>query len=386
MRIIIRPAVAALLAAMFLVAVVPPATVAQPKSTAAGSSGVIDAALLFLNIVNSARAVGMGAAAVNLVDEQSGLYNPATLGLFHLRRHAGFSAPIATNWLPHVIGSDLDLTTFAISGGHAVEFGDPDESHQPRVALALGYSRLKLDYSSDGNSYDKADIISIAASFEYYARIGLGFNHKRIRSKLFPGGYEVVGKANAVDYALAVELPILDLIEKPAAPTRAVTYEFTPSFAYVRANNGDDIEYPDAAQEDPLPRTSRTGVGLKFGASSGRASIGSLLLVHEWQEDLVGDNATVTKFGAELGVLGTLFLRGGKYDDPDGQIDNSTYGLGLRAGGLITWLAHRNHIDPDSRLVRWVDGGFDVAFDYGRYDNGHSLISGTNFYSLRISI
>ncbi|MCC6962901.1 MAG: hypothetical protein IT585_06585 [candidate division Zixibacteria bacterium] len=399
MRITIRPALVAVLAAMFVFSTVQTAPAVQSTSTAAGAGDATDAGVLFLGIVNSARAVGMGAATVNLVDEESGLYNPAALGLFHLQRNAGFSAPIATNWLPNVIGGGLNLTTFAVSGGYAVEFGDPDGPNQPRVALALGYSRLKLDYlegprgvpGSTGvgeeDFYDKADLFTVAGALEYYARIGLGFTHKRIRSYLGPEGYDIVGKANASDYAVAVELPIVDLVGTTPAPNRAVNYDFTPSFAYVRANNGDDIEYPDAAQEDPLPKLSRTGIALKLGAASGRASIASLLLVHEWQKDLVGsDAATIKKFGAEFGVLGSLFIRGGKYNDDDGQTDTYTYGLGLRAGGIIAWLARRSHIDPNSRLVRWVDSGFDVAFDYGRYDKGSSLISETNFYSLRVSI
>ncbi len=398
MRLTICPALVAVLAAMFVFSAVQTAPAVQSTSTAAGAEAASSAAVGFLTIVNSARAVGMGAATVNLVDEESGLYNPAALGLFHLKRNAGFSAPIATNWLPNVIGGGLNLTTFAVSGGHAVEFGDADDPRQPRAALALGYSRLKLDYLEgprgvpgetglwEEDFYDKADLFTVAGAFECYARIGLGFTHKRIRSYLGPEGYDIVGRANAFDYAVAVELPIIDLVGTTPAPNRAVSYEFTPSFAYVRANNGDDIEYPDAAQEDPLPKLSRTGIAVKLGAASGRASIASLLLVHERQKDLVGDSEAIKKLGAELGILGSLFVRGGKYKDEDGQIDTYTYGVGLRAGGIIAWLAHRNHIDAQSRLVRWVDSGFDVAFDYGRYDKGPSPISGTSFYSLRVSI
>ena len=58
-----------------------------------GQEKVGTAGSFLLNLVNSARANGMGACAIDLVSEESGLYNPGRVGLFHLDKTVGVSFP-----------------------------------------------------------------------------------------------------------------------------------------------------------------------------------------------------------------------------------------------------------------------------------------------------
>jgi hypothetical protein len=153
-----------------------------------------DAAVLFLLITNSARINGMGGCAINVVDEQSPLYNPGALGLFHLDKLFSVSFPNSTDWLPS-IDPDLKIKSFAVSGGgSARRITSVDTDYD--FAVGLAYSSLEADYgemnitdhfgNTIGRSHniDKADYYSAGLGIELYARLGIGVSLKKIRSNL----------------------------------------------------------------------------------------------------------------------------------------------------------------------------------------------------------
>ena len=138
------------------------------------------------------------------------------------------------------------------------------------------------------------------------------------------------------------------------------------SFAKATQNKKDAyLLYPAEAAADPVPRVRKTGWGM-------RASLGSSSWVHQtlvgWDlaclepslqpmlslglavdrsqlsagfpgQREVTKGRSITTLGVELSAGRILTLRGGRIDDPDGDIIGYTYGVGLgieigKAGGF----------------------------------------------------
>ncbi len=360
----------------------------------------IGTAVPFLMIVNSARAVGMGGAVVNQVDGESGLYNPGALGIYQLSSRASVNFPIGTTWLPE-LSNDLSVTTFAASAGQSFLVADGSAGVAPRVAIALGFSRLKIDYadaqrgvpgiasaaSREDNS-EKVDCFTVAAALDYFARIGVGYTGKRIGSTL--DQFSETAKGNAYDLGALLEVPIMKVIAGSGTTARRSSktwFEVTPSVAYVEANRGDDFGYPDAVFSDPLPRINRSGVAARLAANRGRASYVSLLATHEVESDKAGDWPDIKKSGVELGVMGTLFIRTGNLDDPGSGFDIATMGFGVSSAGVVRWLVESGKLRASSAWRSGFWDRFNVVFDMGWYDHrSDAPIANTKFYRLAVTI
>lgn len=358
-------------------------------------------AVPFLRIVNSARAVGMGGAVVTQVDGESGLYNPGALGVFQLDSRGAVNLPIATTWLPK-LPSKREVSTFAASAGQAFVVADESAGVAPRVAVALGYSCLKLDYPDTPRGYpgtalaalrtdleDKADLITVAVAFDYFARIGIGYTHKRIRSTLSEFGG--TAKGNGYDLGALLQVPILEVAgigsERAQGRGSITWFEFTPAFAYVEANRGEPLGYPDAVNSDVFPRFNRTGIALRMAANRGSAEYATLVAAHEVEIDKAGNWPDIKNSGLELGLMGALFIRAGNHDDRGGEIDISTMGFGVRASGLIRWLVETGKLKASSPWKRRFLNRVDLVFDMGWYDhNNDAAISDTKFYRLAVTI
>ena len=157
-----------ILAAALLVSVLftPLVFAAELSSAVNTRSHASEAAVLVLQIVNSARAAGMGNCVVNLADEGAPLYNPGALGVFHLNKYIGTSLPLNSEWLPEVIGT-IKLRSVAFSGGFAIPLRRTKSGIAPRMALAAAYSRVKLSFGSAnlGSSEPAAYLMRILKSF-----------------------------------------------------------------------------------------------------------------------------------------------------------------------------------------------------------------------------
>ncbi len=356
------------------------------------ASSLDDAVVTTLRIVNSARGVALGGAVVNLVDEESPHYNPGAVGIFHLHKYFAVTSPNSTQWLPEMPTSDFELAKFSVSAGYALSFGDKSNYHRPRIALAAAYSRFKCDYgtipiddSQITSPYDKADGYTIAAGIEYYLRAGFGYTHKTIKSDLSMPFYSMVGTADASDYGILVELPIAEILRRTdvadSPQTGVLEFEFTPSVAYVKANDGDDFKYSGVFFKEPLPTTSKTGLALKTGIKRNQLPLATLLLVYESEKELYNDDRKSNRRGVELGLYDVFYARLGKLEDGFGELHPYTFGFGISVGGLLTWLESRDVLHRGDILRR-----VDLNFDYAQYEGGDHTLAGTKIYRLRLSI
>jgi hypothetical protein len=360
-----------------------------PYPVQAESEDISNAAVQFLLANNSARSSGMGGTIVSLVDEQSPLYNPGALGLLHMNKLATISLPNSTKWLPG-LADDIRMKTFSISAGVSKNLLRPGSIGKFNAGIAVAHSKMKLDLGrvvrtspgspeiiADFDIYDKADWYSAAVGVDYYLRLGLGFTHKKIRSVLgdIGSGSEVgavEASGTAYDIGVIVELPLGSLLREPgdvAQPDESrLLVDVTPSFAYVRANKGDDIAYLDAAQPDPLPLFNRTGISLFLELKSRAMQLGSARISWESEKLLVGETDRMIKYGVEAGLGGTLFLRAGSFDLNGSGNNISTFGLGFRLHGIISLLRAGRHPQNDNTLTEYLFEHLDISFDYAKHE------------------
>jgi hypothetical protein len=231
---------------------------------------------------------------------------------------------------------------------------------------------------------------------EYYVRIGVGYTYKRVTSRLFShrGSVETVvvdGKATAHDFGVAAELPIGELISSGVQANqtskRNLGFALTPSLAMTIVNMGDDIRYKDVAQTDNLPKARRLGMSVYSAIKIGKATLGSLLLAVEEEKDLFGDKNKMQKRGVELGILGMVCLRAGKYDDDAGEIHINTYGAGFSLGGAIALLEGLEVLRLKDNFLGRTISNLDLTFDYARYDDDpNQALSNTEFIGIRLSL
>ncbi len=362
------------------------------------------AGVLFLNISHSARANGMGQCVVNMVNEESVLYNPGSLGLLHLQKIFAITAPAKTKWLPELT-DDFNTTTFNASGGVSRHWLSHGANSDLNYAASVAYSRTKLDYGKiyvgayEGTenlsieAYDKADMYSAAVGVEYYFRIGIGYTYKKIVSHLtsFSGGHgsSLGGKATAHDIGAILELPIGKILTDKwngGNSERTFGFELTPSVAYAKLNTGDPFTYPQAAQSDRLPKISRVGLSIYSSLKVREATAISVQFASETEKELYGSDVSVKKWGLEIGLLGIGYVRTGKYNLDNGRMNFDTDGFGLSLNGAILWLENVNLLKLGDGFTGRTVRSFDLSYDYAKYpllDN--MALSGTKFARLRLS-
>ena len=106
-----------------------------------------DPEMYFLVITNSPRAAGMGGCIVNMVGDQSALYNPGALGIYHLDKNIAISAPFKTEWLPKLSDGELKLKTYNLSAGVSLNQIMPDPLREFNLGVGVAWSRIEMDYS-----------------------------------------------------------------------------------------------------------------------------------------------------------------------------------------------------------------------------------------------
>lgn len=351
------------------------------------------AALPFLNLVNSARANGMGACTIDLVNEESALYNPGGVGLFHLDKTIAVAWPQSTKWLPELT-SDLRLKSYTLSAGMSSQRLHWGKNPLLNVSLAFAFSRLDLDYGSPSTEFvssarDRADCYTIAVGADYLIRVGIGYTYKRITEDVteswYPEGpsYSSSFVANGEDVGITVELPLWrvwrskhpkSLLEPPPA------VQITPRYTYVVANGAQGGEM--------LPQKYHKGLSLHAKYVRNGLSAVDLTLVGEIEKPHVSEGKLL-KGGVELGLLEVCYLRIGRFkDDPleSGGTDINTLGIGFSLNGLIKYTRIIEHLHPSTRL-RWLLANLDVRFDYAHYGGEENqYFHDTRFCGLAVSL
>lgn len=369
-------------------------------------AGLSEAAVLFLVISNSPRANAMGISPITFVDPQSVPYNPGAMAILHLDRVAAVTFPSTEQWLP-TLADDLYLKSYNFSAGASWRLLT-GKGGRFNASLGLGYSRHELSLGTQtrvdefGNilgefeTYEAADLYTGSVAIQYYAKIGVGYTHKKISSVL---GYQGAGaepgaasaEATAVDWGLYAELPLSQWWTRPSdvegSERYAWTFELTPGMAYVNANSGDDISYIDAAQADPLPQLERIGASVYAAANVGYAVALSTRVV--WQQDrsLVGSTEPATQGrGTEVGLLGMMYYRWGRYEDDEGQVHINTEGFGLRLSGLVKWVGLLSGREQGGGVIGYLRDHLDFTYDHAEYteDDG-GPVDGTDFACFTLS-
>jgi len=339
----------------------------------------------FLRIANSPEANGMGTCVVNQVNEESAYYNPGSLGLFHLDKVIAVTFPSNTKWVPD-LADGARFKTWHASGGVSDRLITGRSEGRFNASRGLAYSYVRFDYGefiwsdpwgetlSTYEAYDVAKCYTVGLGLEYYLRLGIGYTLKKIETKLAEqsaGTEEVLAfaRADAHDYGLIVELPVeswfTNGIVLHDSPGRRMCLRLTPSFAYVRSNIGDDIEYIDAAQSDPLPTVRRIGFSVAGALNWNEKECLAIRGVLESETLLLGDRPKATKKGVELGALGTAYFRLGGTDDV--MINGTTWGFGFRLRGVFQWLRLVEKPQYARGLPGYLARHLDLSFDFARW-------------------
>jgi hypothetical protein len=94
-----------------------------------------------------------------------------------------------------------------------------------------------------------------------------------------------------------------------------------------------DLQFADADQSDPVPTSLRLGIAFEarlFPTHTVGELVKIILAYERFESRVPLDDTKIDRRGIEVCVANTLILRGGSYEDPQGQIVSGTFGAGLR--------------------------------------------------------
>jgi len=173
------------------------------------------------------------------------------------------------------------------------------------------------DYIGDFDSKQYAAGVTYGVKFS--DQLGLGLGIKYFRDELAPDEVTADPTAGEGD-SWAVDLGARYVVMEPF------------SVGIALSNFGPDITFIDDAQADPMPFTLRIGLAYEVW----RSPVQQVTAVFDYLDSLVAEDETVvTGLGVEWGYSGYLFLRGGWKNDPEGDIQGITGGLGVDMSNLI---------------------------------------------------
>jgi len=329
----------------------------------------------FLRFINSARANGAGGCVANLVDEQSGIYNPGAMGLFHLDHYFAASLPNNTKYYAFSDNS-LRLNTWGASGGTSFGLMKPNAKREYNLGIGLAYYKMKLDYGilfitdydnpvleQRMHSWDEADHFVVGLGFEYKKtlRVGIGYTHKEI-SNLF----EMLDSAesehprnldfNAHDYGIIAEFYLHELVPHKIGiighEDYFLNFRIVPSFAFVKAN------IIDGSSDETR------GLSLDLRLNVNESSLFSIRILDEKQQHLNQYTGKVKKNGYEFGFLGIFTFRTGTQEV---YYQTDTYGFGFSFKGITSWLRTLGKLHPGDNLLGRLIQNLDITYDYAKY-------------------
>jgi len=397
------------------------------NSYAQGTGG--SAAIPFLLASTYAEANGMGetSIAIDTDNPLASIFNPAHLGMQSLRTY--FSAGMNTSdWLPK-FNLDLKYKTYAINAGLNLgkQFG-----FSPDFSIGLGYSQVYYDAGEfvitdetdptplgTFRAYDWSDQWTIGVGLDYWIRVSAGFTFKHITSELGPNA---TASINATDYGMLLNIPIMDVLSQSLQSTFEIYPNVNPildfSFGFSRNNLGDKVFYKDPEQADPLPRTARVAIGLEIGAIYKLEDLNWKVFLFKWTVEendrlVVRDTAssrwnyqsgfgdinifkdlilgyTNSKIGIgngwELSFLEIAYIRGGRYEQTNGNLFVNTTGFGFRLSGVFKLLLVLNPKISLDKNVDFIFKHFDLRYNQSTYEHDelNNAINGTKFHGVSL--
>ncbi len=377
------------------------ATVAVCLFLLAGLAGEVSSqGLTYLTVVNNPRATGMGGCVINLVDEQSPLYNPGGLGLFHLEKTAAVSTPIIKTKLVPDLADDIWFSTYGVSYGLPLDGLNSGGARKRNTAVGGALFRTSISYgliqrSGEGGvdlgtwSPEETSVnfsAGVGLNLRGRVRIGLGATVKFYKSALVALGDGIVeATGKAYDIGLIAEFPLHGLSSDSILSVHSSdnVWEFTPSVAFVKANMGGDVSWHAAHQSDPLPAEHRLGVSVLAALRNRVSRMGSLRVSYQMDKDLV-DEKVAHKAGVELGLYEILYLRSGYGKPSPGDRESTvTIGAGLHSIGIMKLLRDRGKETTEPKgLLQNANVALDVAF----YSGDAIGLDGTCFLRVDLSM
>lgn len=342
---------------------------------------VSQAGAISLQFPIGARYNALGEAGTALATDMTALWwNPGGFA-FHGRNRAsnvnggvhfmhsplasGLADDVSLSWL----GGGAGLQGWGMVGG-AITYLDQGEQTATDEDGNVQGTFNSYQFSISGTL---GAIIYDDESSSVISSAGVGLTAKYFRDELAPGEFtkdkdDGTGDTFGGDVGLHLQFPL----RRWMTGLGAVSSEGGPwwqslAFGSVLSNFGKDITFVDSEQADPLPLFWRNGVSLDL--VRGRAL--SVVAIADYLWSLVeGDETKIWGFGTEVGYAKTAFVRLGYKDDPEGNIQDYTWGFGVDFGGLIGQL--------DSSLE-----GINIVFDYANVPQAEGLDS-VNRFSLAV--
>jgi len=341
-----------------------------------------EAAVPFLKLQQSPLFIGAGETGASMpTDDPAGFYfNPANLGNFSRTSNFGlYIMPYPSDWM------SLGLKNKTM--GMSIGYNFADSKINLPISIGLGYIHNRFDFGTfyQGNdsfeSYDKFDNFSFGIGVDYYLRFNLGISYKSFYSQLGNiniGDSKILASTSgsAYDFGAMLTIPISHLlIEKyqySLNDNASLIPSFNITFGYSLSNYGDEINYGEPAQSDPIPRSARVGYTVDFGVkmklNKNIVSVAKLSLITEVSDVLIkrgiGDNDNLyinyQGFLGDISLFENLILqkggedvtihRGSVFDfletatlmygkiDGRGYYNKRTHGLIIRTDGIFKLL------------------------------------------------
>jgi hypothetical protein len=262
------------------------------------------------------------------------LDQPASVGFTYNEVAKGLADDV---WIYHV-GTTVQWGPL----GGGIMYTRLDQGSQQSLGTNGGADSESFDSHEDalrfGVGLDVFDLFEVDTG-DYEIDLALGYSAKRLAVDLAPpevtqdlGTGGGAGEASSWTTDLGALLRFGRYVGDPAGEGLRPYFGIRAAVAY-DCLTGKDLVFEDADQSDPLPERLRYGFGFEAQLFP-HPQFGSLLdlaLVYERLESKVEDDFTqVTSIGVEAAVANLLVLRGGTYDDREGDIVSGTYGVGLR--------------------------------------------------------
>jgi hypothetical protein len=301
-----------------------------------------------LDIQPGARQNGMGAAGVALLgDPTAGLWwNPAMLAF-------GRRPDATMTYAKLVPGLANDVKYY--NGGVTVPVGHV-------VGMGLGYTHLS--YGRDFGTPDfhaREETPAVSAGVRATPELAFGATAKFIDIAFAPGG--------------AASTTGIDL----GALYRHRLDDFTVAAGVMAQNLGPKVKFGGLDEGSPLTRNVRFGIAADYASPPTRDGLefGAAFALDRFQSILPGGNDAnyaTTHYGGEVSLglhrVARVALRAGYYDDPEGQIQDPTFGVGGRVLGLTVDFASipQAHDSGLERVKKWTFGYHFDPLPRGRGD------------------
>ena len=260
-----------------------------------------------LDIQPGARQNGMGAAGVALAEDATGAtwWNPASLGF--------------------VAKSAVEITYAQLVPGLAddVSYNYATYVHPLSGWGAWGVGLIFLTYGTSEETDGSGNVIGQFTSNEvspaiYYGTkllpdFSVGASIKYIRIQLAPEKNNGVGQTFGIDVAGLYRIPAARL-----------------NLGVNVQNIGPAVTFLNEDDKSPLSRNLRTGFAWEAASSKDFR----FMLVGDFNQSLVTNSFRTYHGGTEIKYTDKIAGRIGYYDDPLGDIQDLTYGLGIEWKGL----------------------------------------------------